>query len=71
MTTIPTFDRPMKLHSLPIDTILNFSYHVFQPFATTTIDFVVIRMHGEIYNKFHLLVANRSSLEDIQIVIFW
>jgi len=70
MTTIPTFDPPVKLHSLPIDTILNFSYHVFQPFATTTIDFVVIRVHGEINNKSNILVADRSSPEDIQIVSF-
>ncbi len=41
-----------------------------QPFATTTIVFVVIGMHGKIGNKFELLVANRSELEDIQIISF-
>jgi hypothetical protein len=41
-----------------------------QPFATTTIAFVVIGMRCEIDNKFELLVADGSSPEDIQIVSF-
>jgi len=43
---------------------------MFQPFATTTIVFVVIGVCGEIDSKFELLVANGSSSEDIQIVSF-
>jgi hypothetical protein len=43
---------------------------MFQPFAITTIVFVVIKVRGEIDSKFELLVANRSNLEDIQIVSF-
>jgi hypothetical protein len=43
---------------------------MFQPFATTTIVFIVIGMRGETNNKLELLVANRSSLKDIQIISF-
>jgi hypothetical protein len=70
VTTILAFDPPMKLHFLPKDTIHNFSYHMIQPFTTTTIDFVVIGMHGEIDNKFEILVANGSNPENIQIISF-
>jgi hypothetical protein len=41
-----------------------------EPFAITTISFVVIGVCGEIDNKFELLVADRSSPKDIQIVSF-
>ncbi len=61
VTTIPTFDRFVKLHFLPKDTIRSFSHHMLQPFATTTIIFVVIGLHGKIDNKFELLVADRSK----------
>jgi hypothetical protein len=70
VTTIPTFDFLVKLHFLSKDIIHGFSHHMLQPFATTTIVFVVIGMHGKIGNKFELLVANRSELEDIQIISF-
>jgi hypothetical protein len=70
MKTIPTFDPPLKLHFMPKNTIHSFSHHMIQPFATTTIAFVVIGMRGEIDNKFELLVADGSSPEDIQIVSF-
>ncbi len=70
VTTILAFDPPMKLHFLPKDTIHNFSYHMLQPFATTTIDCVIIGMHGEIDNKFELPVANGSGPENIQIESF-
>jgi len=70
VTPIPTFDLPVKLHFLPKDIICNFSHNMFQPFAITTIVFVVIKVRGEIDSKFELLVANRSNLEDIQIVSF-
>jgi hypothetical protein len=70
MTTIIAFDPHVKLHFLPKDTICSFYCHMLQPFATTTIAFIVIGMHGEIDSKFELLVANRSSPKDIQIVIF-
>jgi hypothetical protein len=43
---------------------------MFQPFATTTIAFVVIEVHGEIDSKFELLVANGNNPKDIQIVSF-
>jgi hypothetical protein len=39
-----------------------------QPYATMTIGFVVIGVHGEINGKFELLVANGTSPEDIHIV---
>jgi hypothetical protein len=70
VTTIPTFDPLVKLHFLPKYTIRNFSHHMFQPIATITIDFAIIGVHGEIDSKFELLAANRSNLEDIQIVSF-
>jgi hypothetical protein len=41
-----------------------------EPFAATTISFVVIGVCGEIDNKFELLVVDRSSPKDIQIVSF-
>jgi len=70
VTTIPTFDPVVRLHFLPKDIICGFSHHMLQPFATTTIVFVVIGVHGKIGNKFELLVANRSKPEDIQIISF-
>jgi hypothetical protein len=70
VTTIPTFDSLVKLHFLPKDIIRGFSRHMLQPFATTTIVFVVIGVHGKIGNKFELLVANRSKPKDIQIISF-
>jgi hypothetical protein len=36
-----------------------------KPFVITTIVFIVIGVHGEIDNKFELLVPNRTNLEDI------
>ncbi len=75
VTTIPTFDVPMvdvpMVAFLPQNTIHGFSRHMFQPFATTTIAFVVIGVCGEIDSKFELLVTDGSNLEDIQIVSFW
>jgi hypothetical protein len=41
-----------------------------QPFATTTIAFVVIGVRGEIDNKVELLVIDGNNLKDIQIVSF-
>jgi hypothetical protein len=41
---------------------------MFQPFATTTIVFVVIGVCGEIDSNFELLVLDGSSPKDIQIV---
>jgi hypothetical protein len=35
LTTILAFDPHVKLHFLPKDTILSFSRHMFQLFATT------------------------------------
>jgi len=70
VTTILAFDLIVKLHFLPKNTIHNFSHHMLQPFATTTIAFVVIGVRGEIDSKFELPVTNGSSLEDIQIVSF-
>jgi hypothetical protein len=70
VTTIPTFDLPVKLHFLRKDTIRSFSRHMFQPFVTTTIAFTIIGMHGKIDSKFELLVANKSNPKDIQIVSF-
>jgi hypothetical protein len=70
VTTIPTFDILVKLYFLPKDTIYSFSYCMLQPFVTTTIVFVVIGVCGEIDNKFELLVVDKSSLENIQIVRF-
>ncbi len=70
VTTILAFDVPMKLHFLLKDTIRSFSHCMMQPFATTTIVFIVIRMHGEIDNKFELLIIDESSPKDIQIVSF-
>ncbi len=70
VTTIPTFDLPMKLHFLLKDTIRSFSHCMMQPFATTTIAFIVIRVHGEIDNKFEQLIIDESSPKDIQIVSF-
>jgi hypothetical protein len=71
VTTILAFDSLVKLHFLWKDTIHSFSLHILQPFATTTIVFVIIRMPSEIDSKFELLVANGSSPKDIQIVSFW
>jgi hypothetical protein len=70
VTTILAFDPHVKLHFLPKNTICNFYCHMLQPFTTTTIAFIVIIMHGEIDSKFELLVANRNSPKDIQIVNF-
>jgi hypothetical protein len=70
VTTVLAFDLLVKLHFLPKDTIHSFSHPMFQPFATTTIVFVVIGVCGEIDSKFELLVVNGSSPEDIQIVSF-
>jgi hypothetical protein len=70
VTTIPTFDPPMKLHFLPKYNIHSFSHCMLQPFATTIIAFVVIEVHGEIDNKFELLIADGSSPKDIQIGSF-
>jgi hypothetical protein len=70
VTTIPTFDPFVKLHFLLKDTIRSFSRYMFQPFVTTTIAFVIIGVHGEIDNKFELLVADGSNPENIQIVSF-
>ncbi len=70
VTTIPIFDPLVKLHFLPKDTIHNFSCCMLQPFATTTIVFVVIGVRVDIDSKFELLVANRSSQKDIQIISF-
>jgi hypothetical protein len=70
VTTILAFDPPVKLHFLPKDTICSFSHHMLQPFVITTIVFIVIGVRGEIDNKFELLVANKSSLDYIQIVSF-
>jgi hypothetical protein len=70
VTTIPTSDPLVKLHFLPEDTIRSFSRRMLQPFATTIVAFVVIEVRGEIDSKFELLVANKNSLEDIQIVSF-
>jgi hypothetical protein len=66
--TIPTFDHLMKLHFLPKDNIHNFFHHMLQPFAKTTIDFVVIGVHGDIDSKFELLVVDESSSKGIQII---
>jgi hypothetical protein len=71
VTTIPTFDIPVKLYFLPKYTICSFSRCMLQPFVTTTIFFVVIGVRGEIDNKFELLVVAKSSLKDIQIVRFF
>jgi hypothetical protein len=70
VTTIPAFDLPMKLHFLLKNTIRSFSHYMMQPFVTTTITFVVIKVHGEIDNKFELLIIDESSPKDIQIVSF-
>jgi hypothetical protein len=70
VTTIPTFDLPVKLDFLPKDTIHSFSRCMLQPFATTTIAFVVIGVRGEIDNKVELLVIDGNNLKDIQIVSF-
>jgi len=70
VTTILAFDHLVKLHFLPKDTIRSFSHCVFQPFATTTIVFVVIGVCDEIDSKFELLVANGNNPKDIQIVSF-
>jgi hypothetical protein len=70
VTTILAFDRLVKLHFLPKDTICSFSHRVFQPFATTTIVFVVIGVCDEIDSKFELLVADGKNPKDIQIVSF-
>ncbi len=70
VTTIPTFDPPVKLHFLPKNTIHNFFHRMLQPFTTTTIAFVVIGVRGEIDNKFELLVVDGSSPKHIQIVSF-
>ncbi len=43
---------------------------MFQPFATTMIAFVVIRMCGEINSKFEILLVDRSNPKDIQIISF-
>ncbi len=51
-------------------TIRNFSRRMFQPIATITIDFAIIKVHGEINSKFELPVADRNSPKDIQIVSF-
>ncbi len=71
VTTILAFDPPVKLHFLPKDTICSFSHHMLQSFVITTILFTVIGVHGEIDNKFELLVANENNLKYIQIVSFW
>jgi hypothetical protein len=72
MITIPTFGPCVKLF-LPKDTIRNFSYHMFQPFATTSIAFVVIRMRGEIDSKFELLVKfqKTSCIFAICVKLLW
>jgi hypothetical protein len=71
VTTILSFDPPMKLHFLRKDLIRNFSPHMLQPFATTTITLVVIEVCGEIDSKFELLVVDENSPKDIQIVSFF
>ncbi len=73
MITIPTFGPCVKLHFLPKDTIHNFSCCMFQPFATTSIAFVVIRMHGEIDSKFELLVKfqKTSCISAICVKLLW
>jgi hypothetical protein len=70
VTTILAFDPLVKLHFLPKDTICSFSYHMLQPFAITTIAFIVFGIHGEIDSKFELMVVNRSNPKDIQVVSF-
>jgi hypothetical protein len=42
VTTIPTFYPLVKLHFMPKDIIHSFSCHMLQPFATTTIVFVLL-----------------------------
>ncbi len=64
---LPPFDPHIKLFFHPKDTINSFGRRMLQPYATT-IAFVGINVHGEINGKFELLVANGTSLEDIQIV---
>jgi hypothetical protein len=59
MKTILAFDPLVKLHFLPKDAIHSFSHCMFQLFIITTIVFDVIGMHGEIDNKFELLVINK------------
>jgi hypothetical protein len=46
---------------------------MFQPFATTSIAFVVIRMHGEIDSKFELLVKfqKTSCISTICVKLLW
>ncbi len=65
---VPPFDLPIKLFFHPKDTINSFGWRMLQPYATMTIGFVVIGVHGEINGKFELLVANGTSPEDIHIV---
>jgi hypothetical protein len=67
VTTIPTF---VKLHFMPKNIIHSFFGHMLQPFATTTITFVIIGVCGEIDSKFELLVADGNNPENIQIVSF-
>jgi len=68
VTIIPPFDPPVKLFFHPKDTINSFGQCILQPFVTITITFAIIGVHGEIDGKFELLVADGTSLEDIQIV---
>jgi len=68
MKTIPTFNPLVKLHFLLKNTIRNFSFHVLQQFATTTIVFDIIGVHGDINSKFELLVVDGNNLKDIQII---
>ncbi len=70
VTTIPTFDPLVKLHFMPKNIIHSFFGHMLQPFATTTITFVIIGVCGEIDSKFELLVADGNNPENIQIVSF-
>jgi hypothetical protein len=68
MTIILPFDPLVILIFHPKDKISSFGQCMLQPFATVTITFVVIGVHGEIDGKFELLVADGTSLKDIQIV---
>jgi hypothetical protein len=61
VTIVLPFDPPIKLFFHLKDIINSFGRHMFQPFATTTIAFAIIDVHGEINGKFELLVANGTS----------
>jgi hypothetical protein len=52
MTIVPPFDPLVKLFFHLKDTTNNFSQHMLQLFATTTIAFTIIGVHGEINGKF-------------------